>query len=37
LREITPSNLENIKSGEDLNIFIINNKFADYMNKECLS
>jgi len=34
LREITPSNLENIKSGEDLNIFIINNKFADYMNKE---
>ncbi len=34
LSEITPSNLENIKSGEDLNIFLINNKFADYMNKE---
>ncbi|ODS31618.1 MAG: hypothetical protein SCARUB_03251 [Candidatus Scalindua rubra] len=34
LREITPSNLENIKSGEDLNIFLINNKFADCMNKE---
>ncbi len=34
LREITPSNLENIKSGEDLNIFLINNEFADSMNKE---
>lgn len=27
-------NLENIKTGEDLNIFLINNKFADCMNKE---
>jgi len=34
LREITPSNLENIKSGEDLNIFLINSEFADGMNKE---
>ena len=34
MREITPSNLENIKSGEDLNIFLINSKFADCMNKE---
>ena len=34
LREITLSNLENIKSCEDLNIFLINNKFADCMNKE---
>jgi len=34
MREITSSNLENIKSGEDLNIFLINNKFADRMNKE---
>ena len=34
LREITPSNLEYIKTGEDLNIFLINNEFADGMNKE---
>ncbi|MGR3294469.1 MAG: HD domain-containing phosphohydrolase [Candidatus Scalindua sp.] len=34
MREITPSNMENIKSGEDLNIFLINSKFADCMNKE---
>ena len=34
IMELTPSNLENIKPGEDLNVFLINNRFADCMNKE---
>ncbi|MFQ5685930.1 MAG: HD domain-containing phosphohydrolase [Candidatus Scalindua sp.] len=33
LKAITPSNPENIKSDEDLNIFLINNKFADCIDK----